>query len=98
MTICEDRNDRDLDDVYHVLQVGLEQELDYVLEGMVKVLEDEETMAIYLQHLRQIGRWMKGRGPLFFYSASVYLAPLFLLGHLPPKVTLPHSRKQETSC
>ena len=35
MTICEGRNDRDLDDVHHVLQVALEQ-----IKGAIQDKED----------------------------------------------------------
>ena len=42
-------------------QKDLEQKLDYLVDGVAKVLEDGETMAIHLQHLRQLGRcWTVG--------------------------------------
>ena len=40
---------------------GFERKLDYLLDGVAKVLEDGETMAIHLQHLGQLGRcWTMG--------------------------------------
>jgi len=42
----------------------LERKLNYLLDGVQKVLEDGETMAIHLRHLRQMGQWMKGKNVL----------------------------------
>ena len=49
---------------------ALERKFDYLLDGIQKVLDDGETMAIHLQHLRQMGRWMKGRKAIELEGSS----------------------------